>query len=133
MAAELKPYNVHALTLYPGAGITEVTAFPGGETPIFTGRAVAALLNKATNDDNARMTGKVVQTSELAVKYDFTDVNGTMPEGDFSGVNAAKIQREIMSKPLIQYDMDAELPDPSATNNTGISGLFAGAKKYSGK
>ena len=47
MATELKPYNVHAVTLYPGAGITEVTAFPGGETPVFTGRAVAALLSKA--------------------------------------------------------------------------------------
>jgi dehydrogenase/reductase SDR family protein 1 len=133
MAAELKPYNVHAVTLYPGAGVTEVTAFPGGETPVFTGRAVAALLNKATNEDHARMSGKVVQTAELAVDYEFTDVNGGMPEGDFSGVEAAKLQREMMSKPLIQYDMDAELPDPSETNNPGIAGLFAGAQNYSEK
>ena len=133
MAAELKPYNVHALTLYPGAGVTEVTAFPGGETPVFTGRAVAALLNKASNEDNARMSGKVIQTAELAVKYGFTDVNGQMPEGDFSGVEAAKLQREMMSKPLIQYDMDAKLPDPSETNNPGIAGLFAGAQNYSDK
>ena len=133
MAAELKPYNVHAVTLYPGAGVTEVTAFPGGETPVFTGRAVAALLNKATNEDHARMSGKVVQTAELAVDYGFTDVNGGMPEGNFSGVEAAKLQREMMSKPLIQYDMDAELPDPSETNNPGIAGLFAGAQTYSEK
>ena len=131
MAAELKPYNVHAVTLYPGAGVTEVTAFPGGETPVFTGRAVAALLNKATNEDQARMSGKVVQTAELAVDYGFTDMNGGMPEGDFSGVEAAKLFREVMSKPLIQYYMDAELPDPSATNNPGIAGLFAGAQNYS--
>ena len=131
MAAELKPHNVHAVTLYPGAGVTEVTSFPGGETPLFTGRSVAALLNKATNEDLARMSGKVIQTAELAVDYGFTDVNGGMPEGDFSGVEAAKIQREIMSKPLIQYDMDAELPDPSETNNPGIAGLFAGAQNYS--
>jgi dehydrogenase/reductase SDR family protein 1 len=131
MAAELKPYNVHAVTLYPGAGVTEVTAFPGGETPVFTGRAVAALLNKATNEDHARMSGKVVQTAELAVDYGFTEVNGGMPEGDFSGVEASKLQREMMSKPLIQYDMDAELPDPSETNNPGIAGLFAGAQNYS--
>jgi len=133
MAAELKPHNVHAVTLYPGAGVTEVTSFPGGETPLFTGRSVAALLNKATNEDLARMSGKVIQTAELAVDYGFTDVNGGMPEGDFSGVEAAKIQREIMSKPLIQYDMDAELPDPSETNNPGIAGLFAGALNYSEK
>jgi dehydrogenase/reductase SDR family protein 1 len=133
MAAELKPYNVHAVTLYPGAGVTEVTAFPGGETPVFTGRSVAALLNKATNEDLARMSGKVVQTAELAVKYGFTDVNGGMPEGDFSGVEAAKRCREVMSRPVIQFDMDAELPDPSETNNLGIAGLFAGALNYSEK
>jgi len=133
MAAELKPFNVHAITLYPGAGITEVTAFPGGETPVFTGRAVAALLNKVTNEDKARMSGKIVQTAELAVDYSFTDVNGDMPEGDFSGVEAAKRCRAVMSKPVLQYDMDAELPDPSETNNQGIAGLFPGAKNYSVK
>jgi len=37
----------------------------------------------------------------------------------------------VMSKPLVQYEMDAELPDPSETNNLGIAGLFAGAKNYS--
>ena len=131
MAAELKPHNVHAVTLYPGGGVTEVAAFPGGETPVFTGRSVASLLIKATNEDLVRMSGKVVQTAELAVDYGFTDINGGMPEGDFSGVEAAKIQREIMSKPLMQYDMDAELPDPSETNNPGIAGLFAGAQNYS--
>ena len=133
IGAELKPHNVHAVTLYPGAGVTEVTAFPGGETPVFTGRSVAALLNKATNEDLARMSGKVIQTAELAVKYGFTDANGGMPEGDFSGVEAAKRCREVMSRPVIQYDMDAELPDPSETNNPGIAGLFAGAKNYNEK
>ena len=54
-----------------------------------------------------------------------------MPEGDFSGFEAAKLFREVMSKPLNQYDMDAELPDPSETNNPGIAGLFAGAQNYS--
>lgn len=133
IAAELKPYNVHAVTLYHGAGVTEVTAFPGGETPVFTGRAVVALLNKATNEDQARMSGKAFQTAELAVDYGFTDVNGEMPEGGFSGFEAAKRCREVMSKPVIQYDMDVELPDPSETNNPGIAGLFAGAQNYSEK
>jgi len=48
-------------------------------------------------------------------------------------VEAAKRCREVMSKPVIQYDMDAELPDPSETNNPGIAGLFAGAQNYSEK
>jgi hypothetical protein len=56
-----------------------------------------------------------------------------MPEGDFSGVEAAKRCREVMSRPVIQFDMDAELPDPSETNNLGIAGLFAGALNYSEK
>ena len=42
------------------------------------------------------MSGKVVQTAELAVDYGFTDVNGGMPEGYFSGVEAAKLQREMI-------------------------------------
>ena len=79
------------------------------------------------------MSGKVVQTTELAVDYGFTDVNGEIPEGDFSGVEAAKRCREVMSKSVIQYDLDAELPDPSETNNPGIAGLFAGAQNYSEK
>ena len=100
---------------------------------MFTGRAVAALLNKATNEDLERMSGKVIQSAELAGNYGFTDVNGRMPEGDYAGVEAAKRMREVMSKPVIQYDMDAELPDPSETNNAGIAGLFAGAKNFSEK
>ena len=89
MAAELKPYNVHAVTLYPGAGVTEVTAFPGGETPVFTGRSAAALLSKAPNEDQARMSGKAVQTPELAVDYGGTDVTRSLPDCDVSGFEAA--------------------------------------------
>ena len=49
-------------------------------------------------------------------------MNGGMPEGEFSGVEAAKRCRDVMSNPMIQFDMDAELPDLSATNNPGIAG-----------
>ena len=127
MAAELNPYGVHAVTLYPGGAVTEIAAFPGGETPVFTGRAVAALLNKATSQDLTRISGKVVQTAELAVQYGFTDVNDEMPTGPFAGVDAAKQCRDEMSKPLIQYDMQAELPNASETNNPDLAGLFPGA------
>ena len=127
MAAELKPHGVHAVTLYPGGAVTETTAFPGGETPVFTGRAVAALLNKATKVDLERFSGKVVQTAELAVDYQFTDVNGEIPDGPFAGVEFAKQCREAMTKPLTQYDMDADLPDTSETNNPDVGGLFSGA------
>ena len=127
MAAELKAHGVHAVTLYPGAGVTEITAFPGGETPVFTGRAVGALLNKASKETLERYSGKVVQTAELAADYSFTDVDGAMPDGPFSGIEAGKRCREAMSQPLFQYNLDAEMPDPMETNNTEIAGLFPGA------
>ena len=130
MAAELKPHNVYAITLYPGAAVTEVTAFPGGETPIFSGRAVEALLNRASKDYLEKLSGKVIQTSELAVDYSFTDMNGTLPSGDFSGVEAAQRCRGVISDPVIQYNLNAELPDPSETNNPDFAGLFPGAKNY---
>ena len=130
MAAELKPHQVHAVTLYPGAAVTEVTAFPGGESTIFSGRAVGALLNKATKEDLDRLNGKVIHTAELAVDYNFTDAGGSMPNADFSGVEAAKRCREVMSQPVIQYNLDAELPNPSETNNPDFGGLFPGAKNY---
>ena len=126
MAAELKPYDVHAVTLYPGGAVTEIAAFPGGETPVFTGRAVAALINTATKEELAQMNGKVVQTVELAVDYGFTDVDGQLPSGPFSNRDAAKQCRETMSKPLIQYDTMAELPDSSITNNPDMASMFPG-------
>ena len=33
MATELRDNNVRAITLHPGAGQTEITAFPDGESP----------------------------------------------------------------------------------------------------
>ena len=44
-----------------------------------------------------------------------------------AGIDAAKQCRDEMSKPLIQYDMQAELPDASETNNPDLAGLFPGA------
>ena len=61
----------------------------------------------------------------------FTDIDGKMPEGDWSGVEAAKRFRQVMTKPVLQFDMNAELPDPSESNNSAIAGLFSGAKNYS--
>ena len=127
MAVELKPYDVNAVTLYPGGAVTEIAAFPSGETPVFTGRAVAALINTATKEELAQMNGKVVQTVELAVSYGFTDVDGELPKGPFSNSDAAKQCRETMSKPLIQYDTMAELPDSSITNNPDMASMFPGA------
>jgi len=127
MAAELKPHGVHAVTLYPGGAVTEIAAFPDGETPVFTGRAVASLLNKATEKDLSRYSGKVVQTVELALDYGFVDAGGEIPNGPFSGIESAKQCREAMNNPLTQYNLDADLPNTLETNNPDAAGLFPGA------
>ncbi len=127
MAAELKPHGVHAVTLYPGGAVTEIAAFPDGETPVFTGRAVACLLNKATEKDLSRYSGKVVQTVELALDYGFVDSDGELPKGPFSGIESARQCREVMNNPLTQYNLDADLPNTKETNNPDAAGLFPGA------
>ena len=55
----------------------------------------------------AKLNGKVIHTAELAVDYGFTDANGELPRTHFSGV--PKRCRDIMSQPVLQYNLDAEL------------------------
>ena len=57
-------------------------------------------------------------------------MNGTLPSSDFSVVEVAQSCRGVMSDPVIQYNLNAELPDPSKTNNLDFAGLFPGAKNY---
>ena len=120
MAAELKEHGVHAVTLWPGGARTEKAAFPQGETPIFVGRAVAALA-RAPAEDMAKFNGKVVTTSELATKYKFFDADGKMPEGPFS---SAGYRAMMAAGPALQYNLEGGvLPDWSQTNGAGISDL----------
>lgn len=80
-AQELAPHGVTALTLSPGHVATERVREAGAaheatETPLFVGRAVAAL---AADPDVARHAGRVVATADLAREYGFTDVDGRLP------------------------------------------------------
>ncbi|WP_349370170.1 SDR family NAD(P)-dependent oxidoreductase [Salinarimonas sp.] len=81
-AEELRPHGVAALALSPGHVATERVHEAGAadeatETPLFVGRAVAAL---AADPDVARHAGRVVATADLARAYGFTDVDGRVPE-----------------------------------------------------
>ena len=49
-----------------------------GETPRFTGRAVAAL---AADPEPSRHTGKALAARDLALAYGFRDVDGSLPDG----------------------------------------------------
>jgi dehydrogenase/reductase SDR family member 1 len=81
MAVELRPYNVAALSLWPGAVKTEfiLDAVASGaanmdlskaESPRFTGRCIAAL---AMDPDIMEKSGGVYRVAELAREYRFTD------------------------------------------------------------
>ena len=79
MAHELKPYNVAAVSLWPGAVKTEFVmkfAASGGmdlsqaESPIFTGRAVVAL---ASDPQIMARSGQICVVAALAREYGFQD------------------------------------------------------------
>ena len=127
MAAELLPHGIRAITLYPGGAKTEIASFPDGETPTFSGRSVATLLNRVPSKELDKMNGKVIQTMELAIKYGFTDASGELPVGPFSSKESAENSRKILSATPIQYNLDAELPNSSDTNNKEVAGFFPGA------
>ena len=82
MAQELKPFGVTALGLSPGHVLTERVRDAGlaeqaTETPLYAGRAVAAL---AADQDVMRHAGKTLHVADLARLYGFTDADGRQPE-----------------------------------------------------
>jgi dehydrogenase/reductase SDR family member 1 len=90
MAHELKPFGISAISIWPGYIKSEkLAAQPDrvptalakliaerGETPVFVGRAVAAL---AADPDVIAKSGQILLASELASQYGFTDVDGRIP------------------------------------------------------
>lgn len=72
MAAQLKEYRVTVVSLYPGLVIEKEDNRPDSESPLFVGRAVAAL---ASDRKALSKTGKVWRTRDLAREYGFKDVD----------------------------------------------------------
>jgi dehydrogenase/reductase SDR family member 1 len=84
MAHELRPYDVAAISLWPGRVNTErfiAQAAPADlrarESPQLTGRAVAAL---AADPRVMEKTGWTLSVAELAKEYGFTDLDGSCPQ-----------------------------------------------------
>lgn len=96
MAAELKPHGVSSIAITPGYlrsermlehyGVTEAnwrdaakqdSNFLCSETPLFVGRAVAAI---AADPGVMRYTGQLLSSWELSREYGFTDVDGRRPD-----------------------------------------------------
>jgi len=95
-ATELKPHRVTCVAVTPGFlrsekmlehfGVTEENWREGGkkdsnflvsESPLFVGRAVAAL---AADPDVHELTGQLLSSWELSRKYRFTDYDGQRPD-----------------------------------------------------
>ena len=113
MAAELKPHGVTALAITPGFlrsesmlqhfGVTEANWRDGGtrdrnflesESPLYVGRAVAAL---ASDPRVIEHTGQLLSSWELARRYGFTDYDGRRPDWgrlaiDWSGLPASTVE-----------------------------------------
>lgn len=93
MSVQLSKYNIDTVSLYPGLVRTEgniemekrgewATASGGmdltmGETPNFSGRAMALLL--ANSETTKERSGKVVVVAELAKELGFSDTDGRLP------------------------------------------------------
>ncbi|MBR0898271.1 SDR family NAD(P)-dependent oxidoreductase [Bradyrhizobium tropiciagri] len=90
MAHELQPFGIAAVSIWPGYIKSEkLAAQPDrvppalarliaerGETPVFAGRAVAAL---AADPGVMAKSGQILLASELAAEYGFTDIDGKVP------------------------------------------------------
>ena len=129
MATELKDHNVRAITMHPGAGQTEITAFPDGESPTYVGRAVLSLMEQADEKFLDKTNGKTVFTIDLAKKFGFKedyDADGSVNDARYEGSMQYK---KMMLSTLPQYDIETPLPNYSDTNNEGFADLFKGAKQ----
>ncbi|MEV6400854.1 SDR family oxidoreductase [Streptomyces sp. NPDC051907] len=58
-------------------GIEHQPVFAISESPVYVGRAVAAL---AADPDRARWNGRSLSSGQLAREYDFTDADGSRPD-----------------------------------------------------
>lgn len=81
MGQELAPHGVTALALSPGHVLTERVRDAGlsaqtTETPLYAGRAVAALMR---DPQVAQLAGQVVHVADLAKIHGFTDADGSQP------------------------------------------------------
>jgi dehydrogenase/reductase SDR family protein 1 len=85
MARELAPHGVTSVALWPGVVRTERLELEAGrfpfdratsESPLFSGRAVAAL---AADPQRQAKSGQSLVVAELAAEYGFTDVDGSRP------------------------------------------------------
>ena len=102
MAAQLRPHNVTALSLWPGYVATErvqrmadqspelAAQLPNFESPDLTGNVIAAL---ARDPDLASLSGRTLIVAELANGYGIREADGRQPAS----------MRDILASPLAAF------------------------------
>ena len=114
MAAELHPHNVAAVAITPGYlrsesmlqqfGVTEANwrdqgkkdrNFLESETPLFVGRAVAAL---AGEPRIMKRTGQLFSSWELAREFAFTDADGRRPDWGAHPIDFSRHPRALIDR-----------------------------------
>lgn len=112
MAAELRPYGVAAVAITPGFlrsetmlgrfGVTEETWRDGGkkdrnflesESPLFVGRAVAAL---AGDPAILELSGQLFSSWKLGRKYRFNDADGRRPDWGAKKIDFSKHPEQLL-------------------------------------
>ena len=112
MAAELKPHRVAAVAIVPGFlrsetmlehyGVTEANWRDAGkknanflesESPLFVGRAVAAL---AADRRILARSGQLCSSWELAREYTFTDADGRRPDWGAHDIDFSVLPRQMI-------------------------------------
>lgn len=112
MAAELKAHGVAAVAITPGFlrsesmlqhfGVTEANWRDAGkkdpnflesESPLFVGRAVAAL---ASDPDVLQQTGQLLSSWEVARRYGLTDYDGRRPDWGQLAIDWSVLPRSLV-------------------------------------
>ena len=96
MAEDLRAHGITSVAVYPGLVLTEGVLMniehfeheTNRETPLFVGRAVAAL---AADDDAIRLTGQALVVAEIAAAYGVTDENGVLPHSNRTSITGRPV------------------------------------------
>jgi len=122
MSYQLKKHKVATISLYPGLVKTEANLqmeldgtwaeasgnldLSQGETPAFSGRAVAALSN-LKGDALLQRSGQVEVVAELAKELDFTDTDGIQPPS----IRSLQYLLPNFVFPQVEREMKKPIPD----------------------
>jgi NAD(P)-dependent dehydrogenase (short-subunit alcohol dehydrogenase family) len=124
MAAELRPHGIAAVAITPGYlrsesllqhyGITEQTwrehgekdrNFLRSETPLYVGRAVAAL---AADPKVLARTGQLLSSWQLAREYKFTDADGSRPDWGATNIDFSRHPPELLELMRTRSEIQVE-------------------------